>query len=160
MPSFDIVSEINKHELANAVDQANREVSTRYDFKGMDSKFTLNEKDITLQTEADFQLKQMIEMLKLKLSKRAIDLKHFKFEEPTIQHKSAKQIVTIKEGIDKEFGKQIVKLIKDSKMKVQASIQGEQVRVTGKKRDDLQEAIALLKSSSLPLPLQFANFRD
>ncbi|HLD16564.1 MAG TPA: YajQ family cyclic di-GMP-binding protein [Coxiellaceae bacterium] len=160
MPSFDIVSELDKHELVNAVDQANREVATRYDFKGTDSKFTLNDKEITLQTEADFQLQQMLEMLKMKMSKRGIDLKHLEYGEPVIQLKSAVQKIKVKEGIDKETGKKIVKLIKDAQLKVQASIQGEQVRVTGKKRDDLQATMVFLREANVGLPLQFNNFRD
>ncbi len=161
MPSFDIVSEVDSHELANAIDQANREVGTRFDFKGTDSSFTLKDNVITVSTESDFQLKQMIEILKLKLSKRGIEVGHLEYGEPTIQLKSAKQNVTVRQGVDAEAAKKIVKLIKDEKMKVQASIQGDQVRVSGKKRDDLQEVIALLrKQEHISIPLQFKNFRD
>ncbi len=164
MPSFDIVSELNAHELTNAIDQANREVSTRFDFKGTDSKYEYSkekEKEmITLSTQSDFQLKQMIDVLKTKLSKRNIDLSHLEFGEPVIQLKTAVQEIKLKQGIETENAKKIVKLIKDHKLKVQAAIQGEQIRVTGKKRDDLQEVMALLKKDSFGLPLQFTNFRD
>ena len=164
MPSFDITSEFNTHELTNAIDQANREVSTRFDFKGTDSKFEhTKEKEkemIKLSTQSDFQLSQMLDVLKNKLSKRNIDLSHLEIQDPVIQLKTAVQEIKLKQGIEVEMAKKIVKVIKDKKMKVQASIQGEQVRVTGKKRDDLQEAIALLKKESFGIPLQFANFRD
>lgn len=160
MPSFDIVSEFNDHELTNALDQANREVSTRFDFKGTDSKFTREKDGIKIITENDFQIKQMRDMLETKLSKRGIDLRHVEFKEPVLQLKSAIQEITIKKGIETEIAKKIVKFIKDSKLKVQASIQGEQIRVTGKKKDDLQDAIALLRKSDFELPLQFLNFRD
>jgi len=160
MPSFDVVSEIDHHELANAVDQANREVSTRFDFKGSDSSFELAELEITLKTESDFQLQQMLDVLYAKLAKRGIDLSAVEAGEPVIMAKTATRPVSVREGIDTELAKRIVKLIKGSKIKVQAAIQGDQVRVTGKKRDDLQQAIALLKESDLELPLQFKNFRD
>ena len=164
MPSFDIVSEFNAHELTNAIDQANREVSTRFDFKGTDTQYehkTEKEKEmIKLSTQSDFQLKQMIDVLKTKLSKRNIDLSHLEFDEPVLQLKTATLEIKLKKGIETEVAKKIVKLIKDKKMKVQAAIQGEQIRVTGKKRDDLQEVIALLKNESFGIPLQFMNFRD
>lgn len=160
MPSFDIVCEVDLHEVTNAVDQANREVETRFDFKGSNAKFTLSKDKIELQAEQDFQLKQMIEVLKTKLAKRKVDLAHLEFEKPEIQLKTAKQAVTIKQGIEQSYAKEIIKRIKDSKLKVQATIQGEQVRVTGKNRDDLQDAIALLRQNEDGLPLQFVNFRD
>ena len=160
MPSFDIVSELNPHEVANAVDQANREVGTRFDFKGTDAKFELNEYVITLSAPADFQLKQMMDILKLKLTKRGIDIVCMKVDEPIITGQTAKQIVTLRQGIDTELGKKLQRLIKDSKLKVQAAIQDKQVRVTGKSRDDLQAAIALVRGGKLELPLQFTNFRD
>lgn len=160
MPSFDIVSELNEHELTNAIDQANREVSTRFDFKGTDSKYVHEKETIKVSTESDFQLKQMIDVLNSKLTKRGIDLRHCEQKEPVIQLKSAIQEIKIKKGIEQEIAKKIVKFIKDSKLKVQASIQGEQVRVTGKKRDDLQEAIAMLRNGKFELPIQFVNFRD
>ncbi len=160
MPSFDIVSELNEHELTNALDQANREVSTRFDFKGTNSKYTLEKEMIKIATESDFQLKQMRDILHTKLTKRGVDLRHFEEKDPVIQLKSAIQEVTLKKGIETEIAKKIVKFMKDSKLKVQGSIQGEQVRVTGKKRDDLQEAITLLRNGNFELPLQFTNFRD
>lgn len=160
MPSFDVVSEIDMHEVTNAVDQANREVTTRFDFKGSGAKFELNDKVITLHGEADFQLKQMQDILRTKISRRGIDLDCL--ESGSVEHagKQVRQAVTLREGIDQALAKKIVKQIKDSKLKVQAQVQGEQVRVTGKKRDDLQSVMALLKSAELELPLQFTNFRD
>ena len=160
MPSFDIVSEIDQHELTNAVDQANREVGTRFDFKGTDSKFTLKDNVIEISTESDFQLKQMKIMLDGKLTKRGIDISCLEVGEPDIQMKTAKQTVKIKSGVDQPSAKKIIKLIKDEKMKVQTQIQGEQIRVTGKKRDDLQAVIALLEEANTGIPLQFDNFRD
>ncbi len=160
MPSFDIVSEVDHHELANAVDQANREVSTRFDFKGTDSSFEVEGNVITLKTESDFQLDQMLDMLYAKLTKRGLDLEAIETGEPVIHAKTATRQVTIREGIDTELAKKIVKQVKGSKIKVQAAIQGDQVRVTGKKRDDLQQVIAMLKEADLGLPLQFTNFRD
>lgn len=160
MPSFDIVSEVDHHEVANAVDQANREVATRFDFKGTDSKFEIDENRITLHTESEFQLEQMLDVLYGKLSRRGIDLEGVEAEEPEIGARTATRQVTIREGIDTDMAKKIVKLVKQSKLKVQASIQGDQVRVTGKKRDDLQAAMALLREAELGLPLQFKNFRD
>ncbi|HLD84626.1 MAG TPA: YajQ family cyclic di-GMP-binding protein [Coxiellaceae bacterium] len=160
MPSFDIVSELNEHELVNAIDQANREVTTRFDFKGTNSKFVYEKEMIKLSTENDFQLKQMRDILNTKLTKRGIDLQHLNLKEPVIQLKTATQEIALKKGIETEIAKKIVKSIKDKKLKVQASIQGEQVRVTGKKRDDLQETIALMRESKFGLPLQFINFRD
>lgn len=160
MPSFDIVSEVDHHEVANAVDQANREVATRFDFKGTDSSFEVNEQVVTLKTESEFQLDQMLDMLYSKLAKRGIDLEAIEAGDPVIQAKTATRAVTIREGIDTPLAKKIVKHIKASKLKVQAAIQGEQVRVTGKKRDDLQQAIALIKEAEFEMPLQFTNFRD
>lgn len=160
MPSFDIVSELNSHEVANAVDQANREVGTRFDFKGTDAKFELKDSVITLTAKSDFQLKQMLDMLRLKLSKRGIDVMCMKEDDPIITGQSARQVVTLREGIDTELGKKIQRLIKDSKLKVQAAIQDKQVRVTSKSRDELQETIALVRRAQLDMPLQFTNFRD
>jgi uncharacterized protein YajQ (UPF0234 family) len=160
MPSFDIVSELNPHEVTNAVDQASREVSTRFDFKGTGAKFEQAELVITLSAPADFQLKQMMDILKLKLTKRGIDIVCMKVDEPVVSGQTAKQVATLRQGIDTELGKKIQRLIKDSKLKVQAAIQDKQVRVTGKSRDDLQEAIALIRGGKLELPLQFTNFRD
>lgn len=161
MPSFDIVSEINHHELANALDQANREISTRFDFKGVEASFTLTDLKIQLIAEEEFQLKQMLDILQLKLAKRGIELGSLDIKTPETEGRKAKQTIEVKEGIETTLAKEIVKIIKDSKIKVQGSIQGDKVRVTGNKRDDLQEAIALLKSTkSITLPLQFNNFRD
>jgi hypothetical protein len=160
MPSFDIVSEIDQHEVTNAVDQASREVSQRFDFKGTNAKFELKETVVTLSAPADFQLKQMVEILKLKLAKREIDVACLKIDEPVTTGQTARQVVTLRQGVDTELGKKIQRLIKDSKLKVQAAIQDKQVRVTGKNRDDLQEAIALVRKGGFDLPLQFTNFRD
>lgn len=160
MPSFDIVSELNAHEVANAVDQANREVGTRFDFKGTNAKFELTELVITLIGQAEFQLKQMMDILRLKLTKRGIDITCMKIDEPIMSGQTAKQVVTLRQGIDSELGKKIQRLIKDSKLKVQAAIQDKQIRVTGKSRDDLQAAIALVRGAKLDLPVQFTNFRD
>jgi uncharacterized protein YajQ (UPF0234 family) len=160
MPSFDIVSELNQHEVTNAVDQASREVGTRFDFKGTGAKFEQAELVITLSAPADFQLKQMMDILKLKLTKRGIDIVCMKVDEPVVTGQTTRQVVTLRQGIDTELGKKLQRLIKDSKLKVQAAIQDKQVRVTGKSRDDLQEAIALIRGGKLELPLQFTNFRD
>jgi len=160
MPSFDIVSEVNLHEVTNAVDQATREVGQRFDFKGTNAKFELKDTVITLSAQADFQLKQMLEILRLKLSKRGIDVACLKVDEPVTTGQTAKQMATLRQGIDTELGKKIQRQIKDSKLKVQAALQDQQVRVTGKSRDDLQTAIALVKKGGYDLPLQFTNFRD
>ena len=160
MPSFDVVSEVNHHELTNAVDQANREVGTRFDFKGSGSNLELNGQVITLNTQSEFQLKQMYDVLCTRLVKRGVDISCLEVGTPEVQVKTATQAITVKEGITAEAGRKIVRLLKDSKMKVQAQIQGEQVRVSGKKRDDLQAAIALLREAELGIPLQFSNFRD
>lgn len=160
MPSFDVVSEVDKHELTNAVDQINREVTTRFDFKGSDAKVGLKEFVMTFEATSDFQIKQMRDIMVNKFSKRKIDtrcLDRGLVEERGLR---AYQVITVKQGIGKEDAKKVVKLIKDSKMKVQAAIQGEQVRVTGKKRDDLQDVMTMLKKSDIDLPLQFDNFRD
>ncbi len=160
MPSFDIVSEIDMHELSNAVDQANRELDTRYDFRGVEASYEHKKENITMMAGGDFQLRQMVEILQGKMVKRGIDIKCMEVKDHIGAGKQVKQEIVVKQGIDQEQAKKIVKLIKDSKMKVQAAIQGEQVRVTGKKRDDLQEAMALLREASLDVPVQFNNFRD
>jgi uncharacterized protein YajQ (UPF0234 family) len=160
MPSFDIVSEINAHEVTNAVDQASKEVGQRFDFKGTNAKFELKDGVITLSAPSDFQLKQMLEILRLKLSKRGIDVACLKVDEPVTTGQVARQVVTMRQGVDTELGKKIQRQIKDSKLKVQAALQDKQVRVTGKNRDDLQEAIALVRKGGYDLPLQFTNFRD
>jgi len=160
MPSFDVVSEVDSHELSNAVDQANREVGTRFDFKGTDSKFELDDNLIKLSSGSEFQLQQMYDILCGKLVKRGIDLIALDKGEPVIQAKTATQTITVREGIQADDARKLVKLIKDQKMKVQTAIQGDQLRVTGKKRDDLQEVIALLREADMGLPLQYKNFRD
>ena len=160
MPSFDVVSEVDRHELMNAVDQMNREISNRFDFKGSDAKVTLKDFDMNFEASSDFQLKQMRDIMVNKFSKRGIDtscLDRGKVEERGLR---AYQTITVKHGIDKDAAKKITKLIKDNKFKVQAAIQGEQVRVTGKKRDDLQAVMAFLRESDVGVPLQFNNFRD
>lgn len=160
MPSFDIVSELDKHELNNAVDQASREVVTRFDFKGTNSKFTLDESTVSMESQSEFQLQQMLDILQGKLTKRGIDISCLEIKEAEIHLNSAKQDIVLREGVDAELARKIIKMIKDQKIKVQAQIQGDQVRVTGKKRDDLQQVIAMLKASNLDMPLQFVNFRD
>jgi cyclic-di-GMP-binding protein len=160
MPSFDAVSELNTHELANAVDQANRELAQRFDFKDTGARFELKEFVVTLHAQVDFQLKQMLEIVKLRLAKRGIDLKCLEVKEPQTTLATAQQEVLLRHGIDAETGKTLTRLLKDSKLKVQASLQGDKVRVTGKQRDDLQAAIALLRGAKLDRPLQFNNFRD
>ncbi len=160
MPSFDVVSEVDMHELRNAVDQANREISNRFDFKGSDAKVEQNETELTVHAESDFQIEQINEILNRSLAKRGIDIQCLEREQIETANMRARQKVKVKQGIDKEMAKKLVKSIKDAKLKVQAAIQGEQVRVTGKKRDDLQEVIAMLRKGDFGLPLQFSNFRD
>ncbi|PJE78581.1 hypothetical protein CI610_02475 [invertebrate metagenome] len=160
MPSFDIVSEVDMHELTNAVDQATRELTTRYDFRGVDAAFEKNDLSVQMTAEADFQLAQMLEILKTKMVKRHIDIKCLEVEEFAPSGKVVRQEVKVRQGIEKALAQKIVKQVKASKLKVQASIQGDQVRITGKKRDDLQSVIALMKESDLDMPLQYQNFRD
>lgn len=161
MPSFDVVSELDWHEVGNAVDQANREVGTRFDFKGSDAQYEFKDEMITLRAEADFQLQQMLDILRSKLVKRGIDLGHLKPEDPELLHKKATQVVKFQQGIAQDVAKKIIKALKDGKLKVQAQIQGDQVRVTGKKRDELQAAIAFMREHQEGwAPLQFNNFRD
>jgi uncharacterized protein YajQ (UPF0234 family) len=160
MPSFDVVSEVDLQEVRNAVDQANREVSTRFDFKGVNASFEQNGAEISLKAEQEFQLQQMMDILRQKLVKRKVDLACMDTGEPETRLNTARQKVIIQQGIDSESAKKMVKEIKARKIKVQAQIQGEQVRVSGKKRDDLQQVIALLKEADYGLPLQFTNYRD
>jgi len=160
MPSFDVVSEVNKHELTNAVDQATRELSTRFDFKGTKARFERDDARITIVAEGEFQVKQLLEILQNKLGKRGIDIDCLEYGELTQNLAEARQLVTVREGVDKDTGRKLLKLIKDSKLKVQAQMQQDQLRVTGKNRDDLQKTIALLKEAKCGLPLQFTNFRD
>ncbi len=159
MPSFDVVSELDKHEVTNAIDNAIKELDRRYDLRGKGT-FEHTDKTVTLTADADFQLEQMLEILRLSLVKRKIDPRCLELKDPYPSGKVVKQEAVLREGIEKELAKKIVALIKDAKLKVQAAIQGEQVRVTGKKRDDLQEAIALLRGQELDMPLQYINFRD
>lgn len=161
MPSFDVVSELDKHEVTNAVDNAMKELERRYDLRGKgEFEFKDKELTVTITADADFQLEQMLEILKLSLVKRKIDIQCMEIKDAYASGKQVKQDVVLREGIEKELAKKIVARIKDSKVKVQAAIQGEQVRVTGKKRDDLQETMAILRGADFDMPLQFNNFRD
>jgi uncharacterized protein YajQ (UPF0234 family) len=160
MPSFDVVSELDQHELTNAVDQASRDLGNRFDFKGTDANFELKEYVVTMEAPSDFQLKQMLDILTPKITGRGIPASAMSPEDPDVNLARARQNIIMKHGIDKDAAREIVKIIKGSKLKVQAAIQGEQVRITGKKRDLLQDAIQLLKDAKLDLPLQFNNFRD
>ena len=162
MPSFDAVSELDTHELTNAVDQANRELTQRFDFKDTGAEFELKEKDMTvsLKAPAEFQLKQMIDILTLRLSKRGIEARCLEKKDPKTNLAEARQDVVLRHGVDQETGKKLQKLLKDSKIKVQAQIAGDKLRVTGKNRDDLQAAMALLRKADVDRPLQFENFRD
>jgi uncharacterized protein YajQ (UPF0234 family) len=160
MPSFDAVSEIDRHELKNGVDQASRELENRFDFRNTGAKITLADLLITLEAPTEFQVRQLFEILTEKLARRKIDVRAMTPEKPEVAVHQTRQKIVLKHGVDSENAKKIVKLIKDSKLKVQASIQGQQVRVTGKKRDDLQAVMQMLRKSELELPLQFTNFRD
>ncbi len=160
MPSFDIVSEFEMHEAVNAVDQANREINTRFDFKGSNAKFEQNKDVVTMTAEAEFQLQQMYDILQTKMNRRGIDITCLELGEIEKMGKQVKQNVTLRQGLDSDLARKIVKMIKDKKMKVQSAIQGEKVRVTGKKRDDLQSVMAMLKDAKIDMPLQFNNFRD
>lgn len=160
MPSFDVVSKIDNHEVANAVDQTNRELSTRFDFKGTDARVEQTKNTLTIIAPSDFQLKQVDEILRNKLAKRNVDVRMLEYKDPDVKLNEARQDVEVQQGLQPEQAKKIVKQLKESGLKVQASIQGDQVRVTGKKRDDLQSAIAFLRQAKLDLPLQYENFRD
>jgi uncharacterized protein YajQ (UPF0234 family) len=160
MPSFDAVSELDGHEVTNAVDQANRELTQRFDFKDTGARFELKEFTVTLHAQVDFQLKQMLEILKLRLAKRGVDLVCLEVKEPLTNLSAAQQEVILRHGVDQETGKKITRIVKDSKLKVQASLQGEKVRISGKQRDDLQAAMTLLRGAKLDVALQFNNFRD
>ena len=160
MPSFDIVSEVDLHQLTNAVDQAGRIVGNRFDFKGVEASFEREERTVVITAEADFQVAQMEDMLRSALIKCEIDPGAMDCGEPQTSGKLVKETVVLRHGLDSAQCKAIVKRIKDEKMKVQAQIQGEQVRITGKKRDDLQQVIALLRDQDFGAPLQFTNFRD
>ena len=160
MPSFDVVSDFDAHEASNAIDQANREVNTRFDFKGTGSSFVLDGQVIALTTQSDFQLKQMLDILRQKLAKRGVDIACLDEKEPEISGSEARQQVVMRKGIDSDLARKLVKMVKGAKLKVQAAIQGDQLRISGKKRDDLQSVIALLKNADVDLPLQYQNFRD
>jgi len=160
MPSFDIISEFDNHEVKNAIDQANKEVTTRFDFKGTNSNFELTDDKLIMISESTFQLQQMFSVVCSKLSRRGIDVGCMEVGDPKGSGKMMRQEITLKQGLDSLFAKKIVKLIKDKQLKVQAAIQGDKVRVTGKKRDDLQEVIQILRDEKLEMPLQYDNFRD
>lgn len=160
MPSFDVVSDFDAHEARNGVDQANREVTTRFDFKGTGSKYEIDEQVITLTSQSDFQLKQMVDILHQKLAKRGINIACLEEQDPEVSNSEARQTIILRRGIDADRARKLVKEIKAAKMKVQAAVQGDKLRVTGKKRDDLQAVIALLKEFDIGLPLQYENFRD
>ena len=161
MPSFDIVSEVNQVEVRNAIDQANKELSTRFDFKGSDARVEIGDKELTLYADDDFKLSQVTDIVAGKLTKRGVDIRSLKYGDvDKVSGNKVKQVVAVRVGVEQELAKKIVRLLKDSKMKVQASIQGDAVRVSGAKRDDLQNAIALVKKSITDFPVQFNNFRD
>ncbi|KKN62353.1 hypothetical protein LCGC14_0512650 [marine sediment metagenome] len=161
MPSFDIVSEVDKHELTNAVDQANRELANRFDFRGTDAKVEQSDKVLTLHADSDFQLDQLLDILRLKIVKRGIDISCLEVKDSVGNGKMRKQQVNVREGIESDLARTLVKLMKEKTIKVQSAIQGDSVRVTGKKRDDLQSVMALLKGhEKVDMPLQFNNFRD
>ena len=160
MPSFDIVSEVDKHILSNAVDQANRVVANRFDFKGVDARFERTDFLVTLWAEVDFQVDQMLDMLKSALHKNKIDIARLDIADHQASGKQVKQLVTVRTGLESVLCKKIVKMIKDTKLKVQSQIQGDQVRVAGKKRDDLQQVMSVLREADIGMPLQFINFRD
>lgn len=160
MPSFDIVSEVNMHEVTNAIDQSNREIGNRFDFKTANARFELDGDTVILSAEAEFHLKQMIDILQTKLSRRKVDLGCLAFGQIETVGKLARQVVTIRQGLESELTKQITKEVKGLKLKIQPAIQGEKVRISGKKKNDLQEVIAYLKGQEYDMPLQFTNYRD
>jgi uncharacterized protein YajQ (UPF0234 family) len=161
MPSFDVVSKLDLHELTNAVDQANRELANRFDFKGTDAVFERDDETVVmLKAQAEFQLKQMFDILKQRLAARHIDVRCAEVADPEINLGKARQKVTLKQGLDQPLAKDIVKRIKEAKLKVEVQIQGDKLRIVGKKKDDLQTAIALLRGADIKMPLQFENFRD
>jgi len=160
MPSFDVVSEVDKHELTNAVDQANRELANRFDFKGQDAKYVLDDFVITQSAPSDFQLQQMLDILRGRLITRKIDVRALDIGEVETNLAGARQKITVKQGIEQPVAKKLVATLKEAKLKVEAQINGDKLRVTGKKRDDLQAAMAVLRKAEVELPLQFDNFRD
>jgi len=160
MPSFDIVSEVDMHEMTNAVDQAAREIGNRFDFKGVNASFELKDNMVILTAEVEFQIHQMLDILQTKMVKRGIDISSLKSADVEIIGQRAVLQATIQQGIESEIARKIVKKVKDQKMKVQVAIQGEKLRVTGNKRDDLQGVMAVIRDENYGLPLQFNNFRD
>lgn len=160
MPSFDIVSEVDTHELVNAVDQANRELTTRFDFKGVEASYELDDATIKQSAPSDFQVQQMTEILRQRLAARKIDVKCLEFGDIETNLAGARQTVTVKQGIERDLAKKIQNTLKEAKLKVDSQINGDKLRVNGKKRDDLQAAMALLRGTDFELPLQFDNFRD
>jgi hypothetical protein len=160
MPSFDVVSEVDQHEVANAVDQTNREIGTRFDFKGSDANVGQSGLILALEAESEFQIDQIRDVLLKKLAKRGVDVSALEEEAVETSGRRARQTVRVRQGIDQDTARKMVKLVKTSKLKVQATIQADQVRISGKKRDDLQQVITLLKEANLGLPLQYVNFRD
>ena len=160
MPSFDVVSEVDKHELSNAVDQANRELSTRFDFKGVDATFELDGFVVTQTAPSVFQLNQMLDILRGRLTARSIDVRCMEIGDPLENLGGARRKITIRQGIEQAISKKLIAQIKAAKLKVEAQINGEKLRISGKKRDDLQSAMALMRKSEVDLPLQFNNFRD
>jgi uncharacterized protein YajQ (UPF0234 family) len=160
MPSFDVVSEVDKHALTNAVDQASKVIVSRYDFKGVDAKFDRKEYEITMIADNEYQLDAMLDSLRVALHKNGIGVSCLEIKPVKTAGKQVKKDLVVRTGVESELAKKIVKMIKDEKMKVQASIQGDQVRVTGKKRDDLQECMAMLRAADIEIPLQYTNFRD
>ena len=160
MPSFDVVSEVDKHALTNAVDQASKVIVSRYDFKGVDAKFDRKEYEITMIADNEYQLDAMLDSLRVALHKNGIGVSCLEVKPVKTAGKQVKKDLLVRTGVESELAKKIVKMIKDEKMKVQASIQGDQVRVTGKKRDDLQECMAMLRAADIEIPLQYTNFRD
>jgi uncharacterized protein YajQ (UPF0234 family) len=160
MPSFDVISEVDKHELTNAVDQANRELASRFDFKGTDAKFELDKFEITQHAPSEFQLQQMLDILRARLISRKIDARALDVAEPETNLAGARQKISVKQGIEQPVAKKLVAELKAAKLKVEAQINGDKLRVSGKKRDDLQLAMAVLRKADVELPLQFDNFRD
>lgn len=160
MPSFDVISEVDKHELTNAIDQANRELSTRFDFKGVDAQYVLDDGVITQSAPSEFQLQQMLDILRGRLTARKIDIRALDVGDPETNLGGSRQKITVKQGIEQSVAKKLVAELKAAKLKVEAQINGDKLRVSGKKRDDLQAAMAMLRKSEVELPLQFDNFRD
>lgn len=160
MPSFDVVSEVDKHALTNAVDQAGKVIVSRYDFKGVDAKFDRKEYDITITADTEYQLEAMLDSLRTSLPKNGIGVSCLEIKPVKTSGKQVKRDITVRTGLESELAKKLVKMIKDEKLKVQAAIQGDQLRISGKKRDDLQECIAFLRAADIELPLQYTNFRD